>query len=48
MLYHVEDSQQTQNIQINKVIGENKKYVFYFMEIKYIIFWPTQYKGQNT
>ena len=26
------DSQHTQNIQINKVIGENEKCVFYFME----------------
>ena len=26
------DSRHTQNIQINKVIGENEKYVFYFIE----------------
>ena len=26
------DSQHTQNIQINKVTGENEKCVFYFME----------------
>ena len=26
------DSRHTQNIQINKVIGENEKCVFYFME----------------
>ena len=32
MLYHVGDSQQTQNIQINKVTGENEKCAFYFME----------------
>ena len=32
MLYHAGDSQHTQSIQINKVIGENEKYVFYFME----------------
>ena len=32
MLYHVGDSQHTQSIQINKVIGENEKYVSYFME----------------
>ena len=32
MLYHEADSQHTQNIQINKGIGENEKYVFYFME----------------
>ena len=31
-LYHVRESRHTQNIQINKFIGENKKYVFYFME----------------
>ena len=31
-LYHTGDSQCTQNIQINKVIGENEKYVFYFTE----------------
>ena len=29
MLYHVGDSQHTQNIQINKVIGEKEKCVFY-------------------
>ena len=32
MLYHEGDSQHIQNIQINKVIGENEKYAFYFME----------------
>ena len=32
MLYHVGDSQCAQNIQINKVICENKKCVFYFTE----------------
>ena len=33
MLCHAGDRQHTQNIPINKVIGENeKKYVFYFME----------------
>ena len=31
MLYHVGDSWHAQNIQINKVIGENEKCVFYFM-----------------
>ena len=35
MLYHTGHSQHTQNIQINKVIGENEKYVFYFMGKKY-------------
>ena len=33
----------TQNIQINKVIGENEKFVFYFMEKTKWTFWPTQY-----
>ena len=31
---HVGDSRHTQNIQINTVIGENEKYVLYFMEKK--------------
>ena len=42
-LHHVGDSQHTQNIQINKVIGENKKCVFYFMENTKWTFWPTEY-----
>ena len=29
MLYHVGYSQHTQNMQMNKVIGENEKFVFY-------------------
>ena len=33
-LYHAGDSWHTQNVQINKVIGENEKRVFYFMEKK--------------
>ena len=36
------DSQPTQNIQINKVTGENEKCVFYFMEKIKWAFWPTQ------
>ena len=32
MLYHMRDGQHTQSIQIDKVIGENEKCVFYFME----------------
>ena len=32
MLYHAGDSQHTQNIQVNKVIGENEKRASYFME----------------
>ena len=39
----MEDSGHTQNIQINKVIGENEKYVFYFTEKTKWTFWPTQY-----
>ena len=38
MLYHAGDSRHTQNIQINKVIGENEKCVFYFMEKTYGLF----------
>ena len=36
------DSQHTQNIQVNKVPGENEKCVFYFMKNRRT-FWPTQY-----
>ena len=43
VLSHAGDSQHTQNIQINKVIGENEKCVFYFMEKTIQTFWPTQY-----
>ena len=35
-LYQARNSQHTQNIQINKVIGENEKCVFYLMEKIYI------------
>ena len=41
MLYHVGNSQYTRNIQINKVIGENEKCVFYFAEKNTRTFWPT-------
>ena len=41
MLQHMEDSWHTQNIQINKVIGENE---FYLTEKTKQTFWPTQYK----
>ena len=35
--------QHTHNIQINKVTGENEKYVFYFTEKKLNgLFWLTQ------
>ena len=42
MLHHAGGSQHTQNIQINKVIGENEKCVFYFMEKTKQTFWSTQ------
>ena len=32
MFYHLGDSRHTQNIHINKVIGEHEKYVCYFTE----------------
>ena len=38
------DSRYTQNTQINKVIGENEKCVFYFMGKTKWTFWPTQSK----
>ena len=38
MLYHVGDSQHTQNIQVNKVISEHEKCVFYFREKSHIDF----------
>ena len=43
MLYHIGDSQHTQNVQINKIIGENEKCIFYFMEKTKWTFWPMQY-----
>ena len=43
MLHHVVDNQHTQNIQMNKVIGENEKCAFYLMEKATWTFWPTQY-----
>ena len=36
------DSRHTQNIQINKVIGENEKCVFHFMEKTKRTFWLAQ------
>ena len=46
MLYHAGDNWQTQNIQINKVIGENEKCVIYFMEKKpYGLFGQPSKKG---
>ena len=36
------DSRHTPNIQINKVIGENEKYVLYFTEKSKWTFWPAQ------
>ena len=38
----VGDGWHTQNIQINIVIGENEKCVFYFTEKNKWTFWPTQ------
>ena len=44
MFYYARDSSQIQNIQINKVIGENKKMCFFnLMEKTEHTFWPTQY-----
>ena len=43
MLYHAGDSCHPHNIQINKVIGEYEKWVFYFMEKTIQVFLPTQY-----
>ena len=43
----VKDSQHTQNIQINKVIGENVKCVFYFTEKTKWTLWPIQYTHTN-
>ena len=43
MLYHMGASRHTHSIQINKVIGENEKCVFYFTEKTKWTFWPTQY-----
>ena len=37
------DSWHTQNNQINEVIGEKEKCVFYFMEKTIWTFWPTEY-----
>ena len=36
------DSRHTQNVQINKVIGENEKCVFILWKILNGLFWPTQ------
>ena len=43
MLYHTGDSWHTQNIQNNKLIGENENFAFYFTEKTKQTFWPTQY-----
>ena len=43
MLYYTGDSQHIQNIEINKVIGENEKCVFYLMEKTKWTLWPTRY-----
>ena len=44
MFYHTGNSQHTQNIQTNKVIGEKEKCVFYFTKKTKWNFWPTHYK----
>ena len=43
MLHYARNSQHSQNIQINKVIGESEKCVFYLTEKNIWAFWPTQY-----
>ena len=43
MLYHMGASRHTHSIQINKVIGENEKCVFYFTEKTKWTFWLAQY-----
>ena len=48
MLYHSGDSQYTQNIEINKVIGKNEKCVFYFMEKTKQTVWPAQYISRTS
>ena len=40
--HHAGDSRHTQNIQINKVIGENEKCLLFFGKTKHT-FWPNQY-----
>ena len=47
MLYHVGDNRDSQNIQINKVIGESEKCVFYFLEETKQTFWLTKYLAQH-
>ena len=48
MFYHAGDSLHTQNIQINKVIDENEKFVFYFMEKLYGLFGKPNVCGYMT
>ena len=43
MSYHIGESPHTQNMQIDKVIGENEKCVFDFTEKTIWTFWPMQY-----
>ena len=42
------DSWHAQNTQINKVIGENEKWVFYFRGKTEWTFWSTQYKHKKS
>ena len=43
MFHHAGDSQHTQHIQINKVIGESEKCVLFDEKKPIQTFWPTQY-----
>ena len=43
--YHAGDSQHTQNIQMNKVTGENENVSFIFQKKTKWNFWPTLYKA---
>ena len=47
MLHYARNSQHSQNIQINKVIGESEKCVFYFLEETKQTFWLTKYLAQH-
>ena len=42
------NTQCTQNIQVNKVLGENEKWDVYFKDKSERTFWPTQCYVYNT
>ena len=42
-LYHEGDGRHSQNVQINKVIGENENSIFLFYRKTARTFWPTRY-----